>query len=83
MKKDDILKAMEELESFYSNTEANIKPAERIVKDQNGVVWFLGGTLAILSRESYETLCEDIDGAPKYEDLELWDSHDQNVVDVD
>ena len=50
------------------------------VKDQNGVVWF-GNTL--MSADAWRALCAEYPHLPNYEDLPPWDSHDQNVVDVD
>ena len=57
----------------------------RIVRDQNGVVWTFGdGTTGMMSPEAYEYMRPNLAGdAPAYEDLPLWDSHDQNIVDVD
>ena len=43
--------------------------------DQNGVVWFDGG---MCSRSAYEQVT-----GKDSEALPLWDSHNQNVVDVD
>lgn len=55
------------------------------VKDQNGVVW-MGP--AFMDRSAYETLlwraaAQGIKGLPTYDELPVWDSHDQNIVEVD
>ena len=54
-------------------------------RDQNGVVWFgfEGGPQGMTSREGYEYTRTKYEGLPKYEDLEVWDSHQQNMIDVD
>ncbi len=49
------------------------------VRDQNGVVWMEN---MILSREYYEKFIKGAE-LPTYEDLPFWDSHDQNIVEVD
>ncbi len=58
-------------------------------RDQNGVVWFgfanPDGPQGMTTREGYEQMRERAPGLrfPPYDDLELWDSHEQNIVDVD
>ncbi len=57
-------------------------------RDQAGVVWFgflnPDGPIGMVSRAGYEAMLKQgrLEG-PAYEDLELWDSHEQNMVDVD
>lgn len=57
-----------------------------IVKDQNGVVWFdhAGGASGFMSRESYERIvAKHPDELTPYDELEIVDSHQQTMVDVD
>ena len=52
-----------------------------VVRDQNDVVWFDGG---MMSRQQYENIRQQYpEVLLTFEKLPLWDSHDQNVVDVD
>jgi len=57
----------------------------RFVRDQNGVVWFQNddGARGMISQEGYERMTEIYESMTPYLDLELWDSHEQNIVDVD
>ena len=52
-------------------------------RDQNDVIWAetIFGGISLMSAEAYEALRDPSE--PKAEDLPFWDSHDQNIVDVD
>lgn len=49
-------------------------------RDQNGVVWFERG---FMSAAAYRELCKHDDTLMPYDQLEVWDSHNQNIVEVD
>lgn len=72
--------ALEEIKFQQSFIEPSHIDPSKIVRDQHGVVW--AGTW-VMSREAYEALRETTPETPRYDDLPLWDSHNQNIVDVD
>lgn len=54
-----------------------------VCKDQNGVVWMSG---AFMDRRAYEAVLARSRKAgfegPAYDDLPVWDSHQQNIVEI-
>lgn len=56
-----------------------------LARDQGGIVWYGSGDNVdgFMSRELYEHYRAKNGELPKYEDLELFDNRDQNIVGVD